>query len=429
MKKIISIPVLCLLFLFFVIPNTVFGEMNISGTFWPYSEVSAGNWGTPTLNDSACVYIGDNCIREIWRDLSFQESTIWKSESSESVPTPDGSYYYIFYFTSPTTTPRYIGWTSFSVTAGVVFPNSFDTDTRIISTTPNNGQTVATSTTHTIGATGYLNSDDFNDYSELQIHLENSNNSFLQCADVICAGFSEGAISRDFSYDLLVSGSFSYSSTTQGLPTGKYWVTSKIVKGSFCFLGVCAFRETVFATSTTFTVATTTKLDKLKDDASEYIDTLTGSDSTFEDCTVVSFDFFTCMSDLVIYMFVPEPDAIQYLGDTLHDNILTHFPVGYVTDFVNVISTSTATSLTVIDATLPNGIAGAGAHIELDLTGVLDQFLNATTSQFNNVSATTTESLFTITNRYWSWIVYILTLFYILGRILGSSLIPRFRSR
>jgi len=302
-----------------------------------------------------------------------------------------------------------------------VDPNSSEIQT----VTPYNGQIVATSTNHTIGATGFLHEDDVNDYSAVRIHLENSNQSFLQCADVICAGFSENSISRDFYYQLFSETNFSYSSSTQGLPVGKYYVTTEITKGSFCLFGYCAFNTTVVSTSTTFVVATTTKLDKLKDNASQYIDTLSGGDPTFDDCTVTSFNFFTCMSDLVIYLFIPESDAIEYMGNQIYDDILTHFPLGYVTDFVSILSTSTVGSLTVLDATVPSGVMGSGSHIRLDLTGILDEYLNATTSGFNNSSASSTETLFEITNYYWEMIVYILTIMYLARRVLGSGIIPK----
>jgi len=132
-----------------------------------------------------------------------------------------------------------------------------------------------------------------------------------------------------------------------------------------------------------------------------------------------------CGSDLITYAFVPTSDSLSYLGNTLHDSILIHFPIGYITDFISIISTSTVGSLTVLSATVPNGVVGAGSHIELDLTGILDDYLNATTSGFTNSTASSTETLFVITNRYWSYLLYILTVFYLLSRILGSKIIPR----
>jgi len=303
-------------------------------------------------------------------------------------------------------------------------PPSYTGETNISSTTPNNSQTIATSSVNTIGAKGYLNSEDLNDYSKLVIHIENSNKAYEQCSNVICAGISSGGISRDFEYPLVIASHFNYSSTTAGLPIGKYYMQTKIIKGSYCFLGLCATTSTVISTSTTFIISTTTKADALKDSANNYLNSITQSGSSFDDCSVTSFNFYVCMSDLIAYAFVPTPDAVSYMINQLHENILTHFPIGYVTDFVSIISTSTVGSLTILEATVPSGVVGTGSHIELDLTGVLDQFLSATTSGFSNATASSTETLFEYTNRYWKYFLYIMLLFYMLRRILGSHIIP-----
>jgi len=295
--------------------------------------------------------------------------------------------------------------------------------TSITTVTPYNGQILATSTTNTIGATGEVNDADWNSGSILEIHIENSAVSFQQ-ATVSYLALAQNPISLDFEYALVVPSSFTYSSTTAGLPIGKYWVTSKIKKGHFCLLEACLWTSTVYSTSTTFVISTTTRGDDIKEKAIEYIDSYDNQGSSFDDCTVTSFDFFNCFSDLFAYLFVPTPDAISYMGDRLHDEILTHFPLGYITDFVSILSTTTVGSLTVLSATVPPGIPGTGSHIDLDLTGVLDPYLNATTGAFTNATASSTETLFEITNRYWSYILYLLTILYIVRRILGAHIVP-----
>lgn len=305
-------------------------------------------------------------------------------------------------------------------------PSDENLSTHIETVTPYNGEILATSTTHTIGSTGRISDEDFKDEnSYLKIHLENSAVSYEQCTSVICSDLARNAIRRDFSYELTTASPYTYSSTTQGLPVGKYWVTTQIKVGDWCLFGICATTRTLVASSTTFVISTTTKADDLKDNATEYLNTLTEGGTTFDDCSVTSFDFFTCMSDLITYAFVPTPDAIAYMTSSLHDQILVKFPIGYITDFVSIISTSTVGSLVVFNATVPNGIPGTGSTITLDLTGVLDPYLNATTSQFTNASASSTDTLFEITNEYWKKILYILAFFYMLSRILGSSLIKK----
>lgn len=297
---------------------------------------------------------------------------------------------------------------------------------RIITTTPYNGQTIATSTTNTIGATGYLSAEDLNDYSKLKIHIENSANSFLNCADVICAGLSANAISRNFEKILLTAGSFTFSSTTTGLPIGKYYLTATIEKGDYCAFEFCLLTTKVFSTTTTFIVASTTKADKLKESVINYMAGITGTEDDFNNCTVTSFSFLECMSDLFLYAFIPTESELEFVFNQFYTDALIHFPLGYITDFISIISTTTVGTLTPIDAYIPNGVPGTGAHIRLDLTNGLDMLLNATTSQFNNVSASSTQTFYEYTSYYWNLILYIMAGFYIIRRILGSHLIPKF---
>jgi len=342
--------------------------------------------------------------------------------NSNTLPIPDGDYWEDIYSNN-----NHSYYTSFFVESGIVTAESTGVSnaTVIISVTPENAELLSTSSTQTIGATGRINENDLNNYSVLEIHIENSNYSFKQCADVICAGISSTGISLDFSYPLVVDSYFNYSSTTSSLPVGKYYMITKIRTGSYCLLGLCANTRTLVSTSTTFIIATTTKADKLKDAAINYVNDLNSDSDSFQNCGISDFNLFLCGSDLITYAFVPTSDSMDYMVDTLHDDILIHFPIGYLTDFISIISTSTVGTLTVLNATVPNGIPGAGSHLTLDMTGVLDQFLNATTGAYINATASSTETLFEITNRYWKYILYILTIFYILRRIMGQTLIPQ----
>jgi hypothetical protein len=365
--------------------------------------------GSYTTVNVSGMLSGDGEYRIYFIDGSLPYSTFTNVELN-------GSHYIKIFYTTG------VGWTM--DTGG---KNGFiDNSTHIETVTPYNGQILATSSSYTIGATGAIASTDFNENSKLKIHIENSAKSYQQCADVICAGLSNNAISLNFEYPLVIASTFSYSTTTSNLPIGKYWVTTEINTGTFCFLGICLFDKNVISTSTSFTIATATKADILKQSTIDYANTLTTSTSTnFDNCGIASFNLFDCGSDLITWSFVPTPDAINYFVTTAHNNILTHFPLGYVYDFINIISTSTVGTLTVIDATMPDALGyGSGAHIHLDLTGVLDPYLNATTSQFTMAGASTTETLFEYTNYYWKIIVYILVFLYILFRILGGGIIP-----
>lgn len=127
--------------------------------------------------------------------------------------------------------------------------------------------------------------------------------------------------------------------------------------------------------------------------------------------------------DCTYFFLLPNPTLISQNFNAFKSIVLTSFPIGYITDFVNIISTSSTSSLPVINATIPTVLPAGGSHITLSLTHVLDPFLNATTSIYTNESASSTETMFQITNRYWSYLVYMLAFLYMVGRIVGGHLI------
>lgn len=130
-------------------------------------------------------------------------------------------------------------------------------------------------------------------------------------------------------------------------------------------------------------------------------------------------------SDCVTLLFVPNGTLIGQYVKSAKDPILTHFPLGYVSDFISTVSTTSTTTLTVIDAYVPGVLPGANSHIHLDLYRVIDPLLNATTSVFVNSSASSTQTLYQITLPYWRTLVYVLAVFYIISRVLGAGLIPK----
>jgi len=291
--------------------------------------------------------------------------------------------------------------------------------TSIETVDPYDKEIIATSSTFTtFTVTGYVG-----DYDEakLQVHIQNSAQAFTQCADVICSFYSGTAYTQDFETDLYENDGFivDYDLGTEPLEVGNYYLSSKIVQGNYCIFGVCLYDTTVVATSTQFTVATTTKADDLVTSNQDYIDDLFNGGGTFKNCGIADFDLFLCGSDLITWSFVPTPDAVSHMTTQLHDTVLTHFPLGYLTDFASIMATTSTSTLTVLNAT---STLFGGAHIRLDLNGVLDQFLYATTGQFINSSAPSTDTLFDITYPYWKYVNYIALLFYILSRLVGSHL-------
>jgi len=143
------------------------------------------------------------------------------------------------------------------------------------------------------------------------------------------------------------------------------------------------------------------------------------SDAIYSGCSTIDIVCFA--TSTFGYLFAYDETYVASNTEFLSYTLLHKFPIGYITDIVDVFSTTTEGTLTVIDATIPGALGfGSTQHIHLDITHVFDFLLNATTSQFNNVSASSTETFFEITNHYWSIIVYISALLYILYRTFPS---------
>lgn len=306
--------------------------------------------------------------------------------------------------------------------------------TRIKTVTPYNGQQIATSTSYTFGFTGYLNEDDATEDTRVHFHFENSNKRFQQCADVICSDIAGGTATFDLYYpldedslSLATYGDFTYSTTSSASwPIGRYYMKTTIERQDWCIAGLCFGTEELYATSTEFLIATTTKADDLVQKTVDFYESLAG-EGNFEHCHISNLDLLECGADLIAYAFVPTDDALSYNGNLLKTHVLSKFPIGYVTEIVTQLGTTTVGTLPIISFTLPEALHMGGGSLELDLTNAFDTVLNATTSVFANESASSTETFGTITKRYWDMVLYALLGFYILGRILGSHLIDSLR--
>jgi len=134
-------------------------------------------------------------------------------------------------------------------------------------------------------------------------------------------------------------------------------------------------------------------------------------------------------SQCLTLLFTPNADLIGMYVSNSKAALTTHFPIGYITDFVSILATTSSSSITVINATVPSGVVGGGSHISLNLNGSLNSILNATSSRYNNASASSTQTFYQITSYYWNLILYILCGFYIFRRILGSHMIPHFNNK
>lgn len=138
-----------------------------------------------------------------------------------------------------------------------------------------------------------------------------------------------------------------------------------------------------------------------------------------------SFEPIQCLA----FLFIPDAGQLRSTLNSFKTNVATHFPIGYVTDFITILNDNGTTTLNLLEVTVPTGIPGTGSTLTLDLGHQLDYILNATVGEFVSPEASTTVTFYEETAFYWDILVSILAGLYILRRILGSHLIPKFNLR
>jgi len=310
-----------------------------------------------------------------------------------------------------------------------IFDQNYHT-TQFIYLDPHGDEEVATSTDTDLYASLYLKDEDYVDegYIKLKYYRLESLNSAIASPDLITA-----EIIID---DTITSGYNNVSTTTQFLGLGgRYVLTAEYHKPSAWYTGVLDFitlgmydNTLIVSSSTTFVLGTTTAFEKTqeqwKKDNEEFMASSTASQNVKQYCDLSSsFSLGLCISAL----FLPTQSDIYLSLQDLKDGIGSRFPLGYLTSFIDIISTSTVGSMTAIDLETPEALGFGKNTLRLDLTHSLDPILTATTGVFSNSSSTgasSTATFFSTTNYYWSIVVYVLTALYVIRRIIGSLIIP-----
>lgn len=312
-------------------------------------------------------------------------------------------------------------WSAFSVIGGVFVASSTDFSSHIVSFTPLDDSTTTNPVTFT--AHYYISPNDVGNIVGMNLYLHNIDQNVL-----LVSGLSSSDILL-VNQQATTSGDF-YFSTTTTLGEGNYRLNARMTRTYFdiqSFLDV-ANESHQFIVGSVSNGFGGTFIGNISQNSYSSLNSIIASTSATSTSALASscnplggvFNVINCLT----FFFIPDSG---YLADTLHNfatNAATHFPLGYITDLISILSTTTVGSLPTIDATLPNGIAGGGAHLHLDPTHSLDYILNANMG----IYGTSTQTFYQMTSVYWNYIVDVLALFYIIGRVVGSSLIPHQKS-
>jgi len=297
-------------------------------------------------------------------------------------------------------------------------PEPTDTRTRIVSFTPEDASTLPSGVPVDFDLHIYINPDDVGTFLKVYVSYLNLDQNVL-----LLGNFSPYTIAFLTDFTATTSGDFFFSTSTL-IADGNYRVQASIQRG---YLGILKnpFSDISDTQNHQYVVGEGTFIGTIAQSSFSQLSSIFASSSATSTAALArtciplgDFDIISCLA----FMFVPDFTYVSATLDNFKNTAATHFPLGYITDFIGIVSTTSTSSLTVVDATLPNGVAGVGASIHLDLSHVLDPILYATTSLFTNASAPDTRTFFEITSYYWNILVVVGALFYMLRRVIGSHL-------
>lgn len=318
---------------------------------------------------------------------------------------------------------------------GATFPYSFqvfqwsvqgldDANTRIISVTPDNGSTIATSTTATIGAFVFVNWGDYESLNDMFIRI-----SFVRNEDLQTAVANKSLLYTTYEFPITHDLSTVVSTTTSLLRTGVYTMVTQIRSASLInsVLGWFGLENLydpglVREAVTTFTVVEPTTLDTFIADMASTTNAILNSGfgtGLFENigdfCNPISgFDVLECLSALLL----PNQAQMSVAVDTLNSMILTKAPLGYVTRVVTLFSETATSSLPVIDYTFGSGSPYEGESLGFDFGEIITESNDIIRNQLVS-DQDDPQNLWDIFMPVWNTLVYVFLLYLILDDVTG----------
>lgn len=231
-----------------------------------------------------------------------------------------------------------------------------DDTTHIIAAIPDNGETVASSTSGVVGALINVNT-----HQWTQALAQNAGNWFVRLTltppikpNVLGGAFASGQ-SISFTFPITDSGISNLATTTDLSTFGNYTESIQIVQPSWAstYLSWFGFSGTVLdSTTTRFTVGVPTGFDKLNASSTSIIDQFLASSSPQLIASCASFTSFD-LADCLNLLFIPQPSTFSYvLADV--NGILQFAPWGYATRAVAILSGSATSSFPLIAVGIPD---------------------------------------------------------------------------
>ncbi len=181
------------------------------------------------------------------------------------------------------------------------------------------------------------------------------------------------------------SGAFAVSTSSDNLAIdfplriGLYSARWEVQTPKFNIFGFSLFYSTRVASSTTFLVGTTTSIDKITIDQTDYIQGIL--DSTGDPLASCHFSLFdtaldltlgsaalNCVAGVLHWMFILPPGTLESTMSQLKDGFLTRVPIGYFTRIVSAISGGVEGTLPTVhfDVPIPDTNNDTSGSIALD---------------------------------------------------------------
>lgn len=335
----------------------------------------------------------------------------------------------------------------FTITDGQYVEPVEDTTTRIISHLPAGGSNLTASSTNVIGYTGYVNESAenvtvtfafYNSYcllgglaSEVQDTCKNGTSLYFSSGTIPADINGEQAIFYHETQDLTAGESFGNSTTTRGLPLGRYEIYTEIRQGSVCAFGYCLFHDTLYATSSVFTIDHATdmdlRLDQVREDRgqSPYA---TSTEARAVECGYNSFSLFGCLKDVLSVLFIPDDKTFEYMAKKMQTGVKTHYPLVIVFEFYDALKNSTPEALPQLSYTfsttspiVPAGLEGA--TLSFDIWGQMSSTTNVLLNTKSIGGNQESLSVYDIVMPTFNWLIWLTMFLIIVGELMGIELV------
>lgn len=334
--------------------------------------------------------------------------------------------YYILVFSCNGSTPVLTGDNSggmgFEITGEINTGDTSlsNTNTRIVSFTPVDGFVATTSnatTTVDFNLHAYVNENDIGNFLTVKINYRNiDQNSLLNapCTSLDIAGTCSSYTFTLFSGTATTSGDFYFASTSV-LARGNYRVEASIDTatqllglnlGFFTFLGAQSQVQ-----NHQFIVGSSTFIGNISQNLFTEVDSFFGSlpatstEALAGTCNPLGgvFDIRQCMA----FLFIPDANHLKTSMENLRIGVFQKMPFGYLTRVIDLLATSSTTTLPVLSYTFQSDSPLSGDTLSFDTGAYMQQASALSAQMVSNTDGQTVWEIFALPVKLFIYLVLV----------------------